>query len=419
MKVELKGKINDSFEPFFSSHERDLFSYGGAGAGKSYAAAQKLIIKCFKYPKRKIVIIRKYGPSLRKTCFDLILELLREYGLPHRANMTDMSIQYPNGSQMLFIPIVNAGMQGDPASRIKSLTDITDMWFEEPTELGPKEYDQSRLRLRGRELKEGYRQRIHTFNPIDQNHWLKTDIFDKAHGDWQKYTYKDNKFIDKEYIEDLENLKSKDLVAYKVYALGEWGVLGNQIFTNYVVQDFEVDFEDVDITLAGVDFGFENPAAWLLLAIKENTIFVLDEIKKRKMPRPEFAQMILEKQKVWDIKPPTYCDSAEPASIVELESAGLWVYPSEKGKGSVVDGISKLQKFNIIIHPNCTETIKEIQGYKRRKDNQGNVLEEPAKFNDHLMSALRYPIYTYFRETAEQEPPYEFEYQDGLNDGAF
>ena len=45
MKVELKGKINDSFEPFFSSHERDLFSYGGAGAGKSKKEAEQRAAK--------------------------------------------------------------------------------------------------------------------------------------------------------------------------------------------------------------------------------------------------------------------------------------------------------------------------------------------------------------------------------------
>lgn len=414
--LNFEEKINKSFTKFFVSHSRDLIAYGGAGAGKSFAAAQKLIVKCFKYPKRKVVIIRKYGPSLRRTCFDLILELLAEYGLPHKANHTDMSIKFPNGSQMLFIPIVNAGMQGDPAGRIKSLTDITDMWFEEPTELSPKEYQQAALRLRGQELKEGYRQRIYTFNPIDQNHWLKTELKDKAIGEWQKYTYKDNRFIEKEYIQELKDLKEKDLVAYEVYALGNWGVLGKQVYTNYEVRDFEIDFLNIDMLFAGVDFGWEHPNAWVLLVVKESEVFVIDEICEKKTTKPEFAKLIIKKLEEWELKcPETCCDSSEPASIEELEQAGLWVIPAEKGKDSVIDGISVVQKYKLVIHPRCVNTIKQIQGYQRREDRQGNILEEPMKFKDDLMDAIRYPLYTYKQGLPKEEQyDWEIEYDDSF-----
>ncbi len=48
------------------------------------------------------------------------------------------------------------------------------------------------------------------------------------------------------------------------------------------------------------------------------------------------------------------------------------------------------------IHERCINTIKEIQGYKYKEDRNGNVLEEPVKFNDHTMDALRYAVFTYY-----------------------
>ena len=33
-----------------------------------------------------------------------------------------------------------------------------------------------------------------------------------------------------------------------------------------------------------------------------------------------------------------------------------------------------------------------MQSYKRREDKNGNVLEEPVKFNDHLMDAMHYGV---------------------------
>ena len=47
----------------------------------------------------------------------------------------------------------------------------------------------------------------------------------------------------------------------------------------------------------------------------------------------------------------------------------------------------------IHIHPRCTNTIKEIQAWKWKKDRQtGLYLDEPIEFMDDAMAALRYSI---------------------------
>src|SRR5450759_5037990 len=136
---DLTEKINPSFWPVFNSHARELVVYGGAGAGKSYALAQKVILKALKYPGSCIIVIRKYRPSLKLTCFKIIRELLTKYGVPHTFNLSELSIKLGQ-SAIYFLPVVNTTGDEEAADRLKSMTDITDVWIEEATELSREEY---------------------------------------------------------------------------------------------------------------------------------------------------------------------------------------------------------------------------------------------------------------------------------------
>ncbi len=394
--LDISKLVQPSYHRAMTSRARDLVEYGGAGAGKSFSAAQKIILKSLVYPDRKIVITRKYGPALRRTCFDMVCKLLRKYQIPAHIKDADMEIRLGEGSQMLFIPVVNTS--GEPAERIKSMTDITDMWLEECTELSFEEYKMIKLRLRGEELTQGYRQRIHTFNPIDKNHWLYHYFFepdpttkDLRAADRQKYTYKDNQFIDADYITELEALKNEDIVAYNVYALGEWGTLSNQIYTNYVIESFDYPLDWFDEVIAGADFGYENPSTFVLIGIKESTLYIIDEIYQRKLVNPELIAQMQAKTRQYKTSASLeiYADYAEPARIEEMRRVGMNVKEANK---SVIEGINVVKKYKAVIHPRCTNFIKEIAGYRRKEDKNGNVLEDPVKFNDHLMDAWRYAV---------------------------
>ena len=97
-----------------------------------------------------------------------------------------------------------------------------------------------------------------TFNPISELHWLKKRFFDV--GDSEafilKTTYKDNQYLDDEYIEALERLKDEDYQYYRIYALGEWGSLGNLIFTNWTKE--KIDTSTFDNFFNGGDWGFAD-----------------------------------------------------------------------------------------------------------------------------------------------------------------
>ena len=90
-----------------------------------------------------------------------------------------------------------------------------------------------------------------------------------------------------------------------------------------------------------------------------------------------------------------YADSAEPARIEEIRRAGFNIYPSDK---SIKDGIDFIKRQKLHILKDSVNLIKEIGGYKYKEDKDGNVMDEPVKFRDHLVDAMRYAIYTHKRK---------------------
>jgi phage terminase large subunit len=206
--------------------------------------------------------------------------------------------------------------------------------------------------------------------------------------------------LDEDYVKSLEELIDVDANLHKIYTLGEWGSLENQVYTNWEQELFGYQYEDFDATIAGVDFGWENPNAFILLGLKERNIYVIDELYMRGSLNSEFIEKIQEKLKehIPDIRLhrqiPMYCDAAEPSKIAEMKAANLNVHPAKK---DVLDGISAVRQHKIIINPRAVQTLKEIHGYSRQKDKDGNIQELPDKRKgfDHLMDAMRYAIYTW------------------------
>ena len=122
----------------------------------------------------------------------------------------------PTGNEILC-----AGM--DDPEKIKSIAGITSVWCEEATELDELDFNQLELRVRGQTA--NYKQFIITFNPISEQHWLKRRFFDIP--DDEVYilhtTYRDNSFLDADYIHHLTERVKANPNLHKVYVLGEWG----------------------------------------------------------------------------------------------------------------------------------------------------------------------------------------------------
>ena len=225
--IDISLKVfNKPYIPYLDNIDRYLVLYGGAGSGKSVFTAQRYIYKMLNQ-KMNLLVVRATAKSNRDSTFALLKRVISEWNLTELFKINDSDLRIKNkfnGNEIIF-----AGL--DDVEKLKSTTfesgELTDVWIEEASEVQESDFNQLDIRLRGGNSK---KQIVLTLNPIDINHWIKTKLIDTGRATFLKTTYKDNRFLDEEYIKLLESYKETDPYYYTVYCLGEWGVYGKTIF---------------------------------------------------------------------------------------------------------------------------------------------------------------------------------------------
>lgn len=394
MKINLqlsRAIFNDAYFPllFDYSHRYEVY-YGGAGSGKSVFVAQKLLAKACA-SKRKVLIIRKYGTTLRDSVYDLVKETITKWGLYKyaRFNLSNYTITLPNGSVFLF-----KGM--DDPEKIKSITDITDVWVEEATELSEDEFTQLDLRLRARVP---HLQLIVSFNPVSKVNWVYCKWFaedveyDRAQTVILKTTHKDNRFLPPEYVAALEEKAKSNPTYYRIYALGEFCSLSKLVFNNWRVQEF--DHAAISGKLCvGLDFGFVNDPSALTASVLDEAnrrLYVFKEWGATNKTNEQLARII---EALGFGKSTIKADAAEPKSIQEIKRHGVRkISACEKGPDSIIHGIQRLQQYEIVVHPSCEALITELENYSWQKDKKsGEYINKPVDEFNHYIDALRYSL---------------------------
>jgi phage terminase large subunit len=399
--MDYKFEIDEEvFNPVYLPHlyifARTQIYYGGSGSGKSVFLAQRCVFDVMN-GKRNYLVCRQVARTIRKSVFNEVKKVISDFNAKHlfTINQTDLVITCKNGYQILF-----AGL--DDPEKIKSITPekgvITDVWIEEATETDRNTVKDLYKRQRGGSDDVSKRMTM-SFNPILQSHWVYEEYF-KNIGWADKQTeykgedltilktwYIHNRFLTPEDVRDLEN--ETDPYYYDVYTLGNWGVLGNVIFTNWTVEDLTGLRDQFVNTRIGLDFGFSSDPAALVNTHYDRahkTIYIFDELYERGLTNDILAREV--RTKIGEDY--VTCDSSEPKSIAELNQYGINARGAAKGKDSVLHGIQWLQQQKIIIDVNCINTRNEFQQYKWKEDAGGYAMPVPVDKNNHLMDALRY-----------------------------
>ncbi len=385
--VNISRKVfNPKFLPLLDNDDEINIFYGGASSGKSHFIAQRYIMRMLKNSDHNILATRKVGETIRDSMFAELNKVIDKWNLEglFRSTKSPLHITRHGGGEILFRGL-------DDVLKIKSITVkrgiINDIWAEEATEMTKDDILDLQLRQRGKS--DIPIQLTMSFNPISALHWIKKMYFDAERTDCTVHhsTYLDNKFLGEREKKILQNLKTADSVKYDIYALGKWGVLGNLIYSNYIVHEFEDDFGR---HYNGLDWGYNDPAAFLKMAYRDKEIYIIDEFYGSGYDNPELMRA---GKRLWDKQRDRItADSAEPRSIEEWCKAGWMIEGARKGKDSVRNGIGWIRSHRIHIHPRCQNFINEIQGYCYLKDKNGNVTEEPVGYRDHCMAAKRYGL---------------------------
>lgn len=397
MAQKIQIQSNKAFSEVHRSKKRYIALKGSAGSGKSVDTAQQYLIRLLKDKGRNLVCIRKSDVTNRDSTYAELTGAIYRLGLDKyfECRLSPLQIRCINGNMIIFRG-VNDEKQRE---KLKSITfqkgKLTDVWIEEATELTQSDFEIIDDRLRGNLPSGQFYQIKMTFNPVNKNHWIKKQFFDRQ--DENTLTchssYLDNRFIDDAYKARMQRRKEVDPDGYRIYGLGDWGEIGGLVLKNWEVADISQNANDYDDVAIGQDFGFNHANAILQLAIKDDDIYILKEIYVYEKDTSE----IIDIADTMDLVGKMWCDSAEPDRIKTWKKAGYKAEGVTKEKTTKqkyqATQIDWLKRRKIYIHPSCVNTKREIEQWKWKKDEQsGKYLDEPVPFFDDAMAALRYGI---------------------------
>lgn len=388
--------FNDVYRPYLKNFARVQIFYGGSSSGKSVFLAQRCVLDVLR-GRRNYLVCRQVARTLRMSVFAEICSVIGRWGLGElfNINKSDMLITCINGRQIAFVGL-------DDVEKLKSIRPAdgawTDIWIEEATETERSSIKQLMKRQRGGD-KNVKKRLILSFNPILQTHWIYQEYFSRIGWADKQTEYKNaglsilktwyvhNRFLTPDDIIGLET--ETDSYYFNVYTLGNWGVLGNVIFTNWRVEDLSGMRNQFTNRRHGLDFGFSSDPAAMPCTHYDRMrkiIYIFDELYERGLTNDLLAVEV--KNRIDDDL--VTCDSAEPKSIAELRNYEVNARPAKKGKDSVLFGIQWLQQQTIIIDQKCINSRNEFQQYKWKEDKNGNAIRQPIEHNNHIIDGLRY-----------------------------
>lgn len=402
-EIYLPDLIGQGYKKFWNFKGRYRIVKGSRASKKSKTTSLWYIYNLMKYPGSNLLVIRQTYRTLKDSCFADLQWAAERLGVGHLWDfkLSPLEAIYrPTGQKILFRGL-------DDPLKITSITVPTGVlcwaWIEEAYEVRNEEFfNKLDASIRGEVPAGLFKQWTITLNPWSSKHWIKARFFDRESDPdilAMTTTYHCNEWLDDSDRKLFEDMRIHNPKNYQVAGLGDWGIVDGLVYERVETRTFALsNLRDLPIVL-GLDFGYVNdPSALVVAFIDEDskTIYIWDELYQRGMTNQELARKIREmgygKERI-------IADSAEPKSIAELRQEGLSrVRASVKGPDSVLNGIQYLQNFQIVVHPRCTNFLTEIETYAWEYGKDGQPINRPVDFNNHLMDALRYACQDFIRK---------------------
>lgn len=365
-----------------SDKYRAIINQGSTRSSKTYSLSQLMVdiasggvnqVKGERYPQTEISIVGPSLPHLKKGARKDVLKILNDLLIFNEDdfNRTDQIYTFPDTKSTIeFFGAEDAKKVRGPGRKI--------LYCNEMNLLSPETYLQ--LALRTEETVFG------DLNPADEFNYVYA-IADKPGNKLIVSTYLNNKAnLSKEQIEEIESLREADENLWRVYGLGLRGTSSETVYTHWKTCN---QFPDGCETVYGVDFGYNNPSSVVKVGFKDGAVYVDEMLYESKLTTND----LVEKIKILGIskKDELFCDAAEPKTIEEINRAKYNAKPADK---DVTEGIRKVKSMPLYITASSSNILKEIKSYKWKVDKEGKALDEPVKFMDHSLDAIRYAVFT-------------------------
>lgn len=348
---------------------------GGTSAGKTFGVLPILIDIAAKNKLTEISVVAESIPHLKRGAMKDFKKIMKETGrwFDSRWNATDFKYTFANGSEIEFFSADNDAKLRGARRDYLYMNEANNMVFHAYTELA------SRTKL-GVYL---------DWNPTNE-FWFHTELQNDDDVDFIIVNYLDNEACPESALNFINKAKEKAKKSsywdnwYRVYGLGELGMLEGVIFENYEVIDIIPD--EAKLIGYGLDFGYSNDPTALVAVYDYNGKIICDEcIYSTSLLNSDIISLMKQDKRL-----PIWADSAEPKSIEEIRRAGFNIKPVVKGADSITFGISVLQEKEMLITKSSVNLIKELRAYSWDSDKTGKKLNKPIDSMNHAMDALRY-----------------------------
>lgn len=233
-------------------------------------------------------------------------------------------------------------------------------------------------------------------NPDHPEHWLLNDYIKSDAGGIMSFHFQldDNTFLDERYIRDIKETTPKGMF-YDRGIRGLWVSGAGVVYPDFdksvhVISPEQAKGMIFDRYLAGVDWGWEHFGGVVVIGVKGDAYYVIEEHAAQHKYIGEWiciAKDII--RRYGNI--PFYCDPARTEHIAAFQKAGIRAYLANNRVLSGIEEVATLmikRKF-FIVYERCPRFREEIYKYVWKK-NTG----EPLKENDDVLCAIRYGIHS-------------------------
>ena len=404
--------LGDGYGEFWKTKARYRIVKGSRASKKTVTTARQFIYNMMKFPESNLLVVRKVGTTNKDSTFAELKKAIYDLGVSDKWNTTvsPLEITYKKTGQK----IVFRGL--DDPQKISGVTvsvgHLCWVWIEEAYEMKTEdEFDFIDESIRGILPDHLWYQITMTLNPWNKHHWIKKRFFDPIYGEEGQVknpkmeqgdvfamttNYFSNEFIDKSFKRSMERMKENNPRRYRVAGLGEWGMSSGLIFENWIEGTFDekqLMLQKGTQSIFGLDWGYTNdPTAFIYLIVDRLNmkIYAIDEFYKKGLSNRKIAELI---KYMGYQKEVIVGDSSEPKSIDDLYDHGIWrIEAARKGRDSVLNGIQRIQDFQIIADYSKTPNFcMELDNYIWDEKNKS----KPADEFNHICDAMRYAFESY------------------------
>lgn len=346
---------------------------GSARSGKTYNTLIWLVSYCLMHPGTRVSVVRATLPALKGSAFIDFKDILMKMGVydEKALNKTELTYEFRNGSWVEFFSC-------DSEQKLRGRKrDV--LFVNEANELSFLEWQQLKMRTT--------RFAVIDYNPsFSDEHWICQ--VNRAPGTYFFIsTYKDNPFLEKAVVDEIESLRDKNQSLWQVYGLGMQSLVEGLVFKSFDYVDNIPDY--LERRYVGMDFGFtHDPTAIVEVTIDREDLYIDELCYRTEMLASDIIRELKDKVS----KRKIVSESADPRLVQEIYRAGLNIHPVVKFQGSVEAGISKMLEYRLKVTRRSFNVAKELRNYTWAQDKEGKWLNQPIDAYNHAIDAVRYVI---------------------------